>query len=137
MVQTRSAQAGQVYLDRQTVSEFLGGLRSIASPGSALAGSLAFRQEGEDPNQVVAAAKARCRSGRMEPWLTILSVSEYSMLPSQAGWVISYASEAGGNSGRLLLVTVRPNASLEEQAPLEYHASFGIVRTAVVSVTPL
>jgi methyltransferase (TIGR00027 family) len=103
-----------VYLDRQTVSEFLRGLRSIASPGSALAASLALRREGEDPNQVVAAANARRQSGRMEPWLTILSASEYSMLLSQAGLVISYAYEAGEGPGRLLLVTGRPNASLEE-----------------------
>jgi len=99
-----------VYLDQQAVSRVLNGLRSVASPGSSLAASLAFYREGEDPARVLAIANARRLTGRTEPWLTILSAGEYSGLFSKAGWVVDYASEAGAGSSRLLLVTARPTS---------------------------
>jgi len=99
-----------VYLDKQTISRFLGGLRSVASPGSTLASSLALRREGEDSDQVARIVNSHRLTGRTEPWLTILSASEYSRLLSKAGWVVDYASEAGGGPSRLLLVPARPTS---------------------------
>ena len=99
-----------VYLDKHVVSRFLRGLRSVASPSSILAASLACHREGEDPDRVLAIANASRLTGRMEPWLTILSASECSGLFSKAGWVVDHTSEAGSGSSRLLLVTALPTS---------------------------
>jgi methyltransferase (TIGR00027 family) len=101
-----------VYLDQQVVSRLLGELRSIASPRSTLAASLAFRRMGEESDRTAAVANALHLTGRTEPWLTILTASEYSKLFSQAGWVIGHASEAGGSPSRLLHVTARPTGRI-------------------------
>jgi methyltransferase (TIGR00027 family) len=104
-----------VYLDQQTGLRLLAGLRSIAAPGSTLATSLAITGEGADSNQVVATINTSRRTGRMEPWLTILAADAYSAFLNQAGWQIMRTSgsrelETGGNASRMQLVIAHPDS---------------------------
>ena len=96
-----------VYLDEQTDSRLLAAIQSVASPESMLAASLAFGPEGLNRRQAVAYANSRRRTGQMEPWLTVLSVSDYSVFFNSAGWRLDYITEAGGKSIGMLLITAR------------------------------
>jgi len=98
-----------IYLDQGAVARLLGGLRSIASPRSTLVASLALRRTGVDPGRVLESANTRRLTGRMEPWVTILSAAEYTELFSQAGWDVGPGTEAGASSSLLMLVTARPS----------------------------
>jgi len=96
------------YLDQGAISRLLIGLRSIASPRSTLAASLALRRQREDLSQTVSTVNARRLTGRTEPWVTILSASEYARLLGRSGWGVGSTTEGCSNSSRLMLVTARP-----------------------------
>jgi methyltransferase (TIGR00027 family) len=85
-----------VYLDRQAVLRLLGGLRSVAAPRSTLAASLALLRAEANPNGVAAAANASRRTGRREPWLTIVPEGAYSELLKEAGWTVDYTCDSPG-----------------------------------------
>ncbi len=101
------------YLSRQTVLRLLGGLRSVAAPGSTLAASLAVLGAGANANLVAAAANASRRTGRREPWLTIVPEGDYSELLKEVGWSVDYTHDSpgireGGKLVRMLLLTASP-----------------------------
>ncbi|WP_269859680.1 SAM-dependent methyltransferase, partial [Streptomyces sp. RPT161] len=75
-----------VYLDQPTILRLLGRLRSRAAGGSVLAASLAVHPEGEDSEALAAAANARRRAGRSEPWRTILPAPAHLDLLVRSGW---------------------------------------------------
>jgi methyltransferase (TIGR00027 family) len=78
-----------VYLDRDTCHRLLAGLAARAAAGSLLAVSLATHADGLDSAAVVAAANLRRRSGRAEPWQTILPAADHLALIEQAGWMVT------------------------------------------------
>jgi methyltransferase (TIGR00027 family) len=75
-----------IYLDQPTLTRLLAGLASCAAPGSTLAASLAVHDESVATEPVVAAANARRRAGRTEPWRTILPERAQLRLLQSAGW---------------------------------------------------
>jgi methyltransferase (TIGR00027 family) len=104
-----------VYLGRAAIVGLLAGLVSRAAVGSTLAASLAVHRPGADSGKVTAAANARRRAGRREPWRTILPADAHLALVGRAGWHIERAIDAadlapGAAPGRSLLVTARPGA---------------------------
>ena len=103
-----------VYLDQPTCIRLLAGLSSIAAPGSTLAVSLATHRAGIDSDQVTSAMNARRRTGRSEPWRTILPVDSHLALIERAGWQVEQTLDAvrldpAANPGRTQLVTAAPN----------------------------
>jgi methyltransferase (TIGR00027 family) len=99
-----------VYLDEPAILRLLGDLAARAAPGSTLAASLAVHRAGADSPAVVAAANARRRDGRHEPWRTILPADAHLALLGQAGWHVGRAIDAAdlvpdAPPGRTLLVT--------------------------------
>jgi methyltransferase (TIGR00027 family) len=99
-----------VYLDQPTCARLLAGLRSRAAPDSTLAVSLAVHRGGVSSEQVTAAANARRRSGRREPWRTILPLDAHLALLSRAGWRVERVIDAveldgAASPGRTQLVT--------------------------------
>jgi methyltransferase (TIGR00027 family) len=98
-----------IYLERATCVRLLAGLRSRSAPGSVLAASLALHRDGIDSEEVAAVANARRRSGRSEPWVTIMPLEAHLAMLRQAGWVAERsvdAAELDGDAepGRTLLV---------------------------------
>jgi methyltransferase (TIGR00027 family) len=101
-----------VYLDQPTIVQLLARLRSRATNGSVLTASLAVHPEGEDSGQLVAAANARRRAGRTEPWRTILPSTAHLDLLVRAGWqpetTVDVAElDYAALPGRSLLVAAR------------------------------
>jgi methyltransferase (TIGR00027 family) len=99
-----------IYLDQATLTRLLSGLASCAAPGSTLAASLAVHDESLPTEPVVAAANARRRAARTEPWRTILPERAQLSLLRSAGWhterTIDAADlESSAPRGRTLLVT--------------------------------
>lgn len=104
-----------VYLEESTCTRLLSGLRRRAAPGSTLAVSLAVHSDGMSSEQVVAAANAKRRAARTEPWRTILPVDAHLALLSAAGWDVQVAVDpasfdAGVAFGRTKLVSATPGA---------------------------
>jgi methyltransferase (TIGR00027 family) len=102
-----------VYLDQPTCVRLLAGLRSSAAPGSTLAVSLATHRAGIDSDQVTSAMNARRRTGRSEPWRTILPVDSHLALIERAGWHVEQTLDAvrldpSAIPGRTQLVTAAP-----------------------------
>jgi methyltransferase (TIGR00027 family) len=100
-----------VYLEPEAIGGLLAGLAARAAPGSTLAASLAVHGDELDSRQVVAAANARRRSGRSEPWRTILPVQQHLRLLSDCGWSAvqtHHAPSAAGRPRGSLLVSARP-----------------------------
>ena len=102
-----------IYLDEPTLIRLLSGLASCAGPGSTLAASLAVHADGLATADVLAAANARRRAGRTEPWRTILPRDEHIALLARAGWRTDQAVdaadlEATAPAGRNLLVLAHP-----------------------------
>jgi methyltransferase (TIGR00027 family) len=102
-----------VYLDQPTCIRLLAGLRSSAAPGSTLAVSLATHRAGIDSDQVTSALNARRRTGRSEPWRTILPVDSHLALIERAGWHVNTTLDAvrldpAAIPGRTQLVTAAP-----------------------------
>jgi methyltransferase (TIGR00027 family) len=83
-----------VYLDEPAILRLLGGLAARAAPGSTLVASLAVHRAGADSSAVAAAANARRRDGRHEPWRTILPADAHLALLGQAGWRVDRAIDA-------------------------------------------
>ena len=99
-----------IYLDQPTITRFLGSLAAAAAPGSTLAVSLAVHDEGVPTDRFVAAANARRRAARTEPWRTILPVRDQLGLLRGAGWAAERILDAAdleetATPGRTLLVT--------------------------------
>lgn len=99
-----------IYLERATCVSLLAGLRSRSAVGSVLAASLAVHRDGVDSEEVAAGANARRRSGRSEPWRTIMPREAHLAMLRQAGWVAERtvdAAELDGavEPGRTLLVS--------------------------------
>jgi len=102
-----------VYLDRQSVLRLLGGLRSVAAPGSTLAASLAVLRAEANLGRAAAAANASRRTARREPWLTIVQDGAHSGLLKEAGWTVDDAQDSPGTAEseriiRMLLLTASP-----------------------------
>jgi methyltransferase (TIGR00027 family) len=102
-----------VYFDRRTITGLLAGLCARAAAGSTLAASLATHARGLDSDWVTEVANARRRTGRSEPWLTILPSDQHIELMARAGWPVDRAIDAarwesGAKPGRTLLVTAHP-----------------------------
>jgi methyltransferase (TIGR00027 family) len=102
-----------VYLDQQVITRLLAGLRAAAAPGSSLAASLAIHPDGADSRRVTDAANAGRRTGRTEPWRTILPVGAQLDLLRRSGWQHMAAIDAAelepdAPPGRSLLVTASP-----------------------------
>ena len=98
-----------IYLDQPTITRFLGSLAAAATPGSTLAVSLAVHDEGVPTDRFVAAANARRRAARTEPWRTILPVRDQLGLLRGAGWAAERILDAAdleetATPGRTLLV---------------------------------
>lgn len=83
-----------VYLDQATIRSLLAGLAARAAPGSVLAASLAIHPDTADSAAVTAAANARRRAGKREPWRTILPLSAHQALLEQAGWEVASRMDA-------------------------------------------
>jgi methyltransferase (TIGR00027 family) len=99
-----------IYLERATCVRLLAGLRSRSAPGSLLAASLAVHRDGVDSEEVAAGANARRRSGRSEPWRTIMPLEQHLAMLRQAGWVAERTVDAAeldgaAEPGRTLLVS--------------------------------
>jgi methyltransferase (TIGR00027 family) len=108
-----------VYLDQRTCTRLLAGLRSRAAEGSRLAASLAVHRNGLSSEQVVAAANARRRTGRDEPWRTVLPLEAHLALLERCGWHVERATdaaelEADAVPGRAQLITAAPLRSQPE-----------------------
>jgi methyltransferase (TIGR00027 family) len=100
-----------IYLDRAVILRLLAGLRSRAAERSSLAASVGTHPEGPDSGQVAAALNADRRHGDTEPWLTVMPVSGWLRLLTQAGWQAeSQVDPRQGTvgEGRSLLVVARP-----------------------------
>ena len=102
-----------IYLDQPTITRFLASLADAAAAGSTLAASLAVHDNGVPTDTFVAAANARRRAARTEPWRTILPVRDQLSLLRGAGWdaarIVDAADlEETAAPGRTLLVTARP-----------------------------
>jgi methyltransferase (TIGR00027 family) len=102
-----------VYLGQPTIVRLLAGLASRAAPGSVLAASLAVHADGRNSAEVAAAANARRRAGRTEPWRTIFPVGTQLDLLRSTGWqpdqtADAAALEPAAPAGRTLLITARP-----------------------------
>ncbi len=104
-----------VYLDEETITGLLAGLRSRAAPASALVATLAVHADGLDPVRVRERANAaRLRPGP-EPWRTILPAGRQLRLFGDAGWAVDRSVddatvEAGAAPGRSLTVVAEPQA---------------------------
>ena len=101
-----------IYLDQPTLTRLLTGLAACAAPGSMLAASLAVHDESVATEPVVAAANARRRAGRTEPWRTILPERAQLGLLESAGWPAEETIDAAdleesAPRGRTLLVLAR------------------------------
>jgi methyltransferase (TIGR00027 family) len=101
-----------VYLDEDTILGLLSALGSRAAGDSALAASLAVHRADLPSDQVVAAANAKRRSARTEPWRTILPQEAHLGLLRRAGWrpeTIADAAdlEPSAPPGRNVLVAAR------------------------------
>lgn len=83
-----------VYLDQQTCHRLLAGLAARAASGSRLAASIATHADGFDSAEVVATANARRRTGRAEPWRTILPAGEHLALLARAGWIAGKVTDS-------------------------------------------
>jgi methyltransferase (TIGR00027 family) len=103
-----------VYLDQATIVTLLGSLRACAAPGSTLAASLAIHHDDvASGDKVLAAANARRKTGRTEPWRTILPAEAHLELLGRSRWQVDSVEDAaeleeGVAEGRSLLVTARP-----------------------------
>jgi methyltransferase (TIGR00027 family) len=102
-----------VYLDPDTIVDLLTRLRSRAAPGSRLAASLAIHADDLDSSQVLTLANAARRSGKTEPWRTILPAADHVALVHRAGWSITttlddHDLEPSVVPGRSLMVVARP-----------------------------
>jgi len=76
-----------IYLEADDIVELLRALRERAAPQSELAISLAVHDDDLDSATVLRAANARrLRSGRREPWRTILPAAQHLELLRRAGW---------------------------------------------------
>jgi methyltransferase (TIGR00027 family) len=105
-----------IYLEAAVIGRLLGGLRSRAAGGSALAASLATHPEGMDSAQVAAALNAGRGNGEAEPWVTIRPVAEQVRTLERAGWspeqcVDPATLEPTAPSGRSLLVLARADGA--------------------------
>jgi methyltransferase (TIGR00027 family) len=83
-----------VYLEQPICARLLSGLRSHTGLGSVLAASLATHPAGVDSSKLVAAANARRRAGRSEPWHTILPRDAHLAIIEQAGWRMEQTVDA-------------------------------------------
>jgi len=104
-----------VYLDQATCRQLLAALAGRAAAGSVLAVSLSTHADGLDSAEVLAAANARRRTSKAEPWRTILPLDEHLALLQQAGWEVATTQSAPssadvGHARRSLLVTAGPAA---------------------------
>ncbi len=103
-----------VYLTQPTIVDLLRGLRTRATSDSTLAASLALHAAGGDSARVTAAANARRRAGRTEPWRTILPAAEHYALLATGGWLVETAVAATPPTTtppkHSQLVTARPTA---------------------------
>lgn len=76
-----------IYLEAEDIVELLHALRERAAPESELAISLAVHDDDLDSGTVLRVANARrLRSGRTEPWRTILPAARHLGLLHRAGW---------------------------------------------------
>jgi methyltransferase (TIGR00027 family) len=107
-----------VYLDEAIARRLLSVLASCATAESTLAVSLATHRAGVDSRTVVAEANAARRTGRTEPWRTILPVDTHLALISETGWQVDRAVDAaqlvpGAESGRSVFVAaqLRPTSA--------------------------
>jgi methyltransferase (TIGR00027 family) len=105
-----------VYLSPSACHDLLAGLRSRADGGSVLAASLAVHRDGIDSSTALAVANARRRTGREEPWRTILPRRTHLELVAAAGWQVEQVVDAAdlepaAEAGRTLLVRASPAAS--------------------------
>jgi len=76
-----------IYLEAGDIVKLLRALRERAAPQSELAISLAVHDDDLDSATVLRAANARrLRSGRREPWRTILPAAQHLELLRRAGW---------------------------------------------------
>src|SRR5450755_806398 len=102
-----------IYLEQPTLARLLSGLASCAAPGSTLTASLAVHDESLPTEPVVAAANARRRAGRTEPWRTILPERAQLSLLQSTGWHAARTIDAAdleesAPAGRTILVTAQP-----------------------------
>lgn len=101
-----------VYLDAATIVTLLSQLRTSAPPRSVLAASLAVHPDGIDSARALVWANRRRRSGRTEPWRTILTGAGHAQLLREAGWSIGDGSPApwpaGTEAGTSWLVIAEP-----------------------------
>ena len=115
-----------VYLDDAGIRRTLSALAHTAPAHgtfeTTLAVSLAIHPAGVDTQTVLALANARRRTGRTEPWRTILPLDTHLDLLSQSGWasqrVVDAAElEAGADRGRSVFVTANLRRGLGEIEP--------------------
>ncbi len=102
-----------VYLTPPTIVDLLRGIRTRATSDSTLAASLALHADGGDSDRIAAAANARRRAGRTEPWRTILPAAEHYALLAAGGWRVETAVTAAPPTTppkHSQLVTARPTA---------------------------
>lgn len=103
-----------VYLGAEKITELLAGLAARAAPESELAASLATHEPGLPTHAVLEFANAARRTGRQEPWRTILPRDAHLDLLRNAGWVEAEVLDdadlrPNAPRGRSLLVRAHPD----------------------------
>jgi methyltransferase (TIGR00027 family) len=104
-----------VYLDPPVIRHLLTALTRCATSESTLAASLATHRAGVASETVIAIANSRRRTGRTEPWRTILPADAHLALVSEAGWCVDRSVDAAeldsdAVPGRSLFVAAHPRA---------------------------